>query len=74
MKIKSDENLNPQLRKQVQEVRGMINKGENSSRFEKVPCDNRPAYRIIDKETQREVEVPLCSLADVMYVLVKLFE
>lgn len=74
MEIKSDENLNPQLRKEVQEVRGMINKGIDSERFKKVPCDDRPAYTIIDTETNKQAIVPLFALAEVMDVLHKLFD
>ena len=74
MKIKSDEHLNPELKKDAQELRGMINKGAEPKRFVKEPCDDRPAYRITDTETGKQVVVPLFALADVMNVLTKLFD
>lgn len=74
MKVTTDEHLNPALKKEVQTLRGMINKGPESPRFVKEPCTDQPAYKITDTETGKQVIVPLFALAEVMEALTKLFE
>lgn len=74
MKIKSDENLNPALKDQVQTLRGMINKGVNSERFIKTPCDDCPAFYVTDTETGKKTTVSLFALSEVMDALRNLFE
>ena len=74
MEIKTDNKLNPQLKREVQTLRGMINTGVNSERFKKAPCKDKPGYIVTDTQTGKQVMVPLFALSDVMNVLNALFE
>lgn len=74
MEIETDNKLNPQLKREVQTLRGMINTGVNSERFKKDACKDKPGYIVTDTQTGKQVMVPLFALSDVMNVLNALFE
>jgi hypothetical protein len=76
MKIKSDERLNKELQKEVQDLRELIikNNKNNSERFIAKKSTEMPRMIITDTETGKTTEVPLFAYSDVMKVLKELFE
>ena len=74
MKIKSDEELNSQLKQEVQTLRGIINTGRESERFKKIPCNDEPGYIVVDTHTGKQTIVPLYAVSNVMNALNELFE
>ena len=77
MKIKSDEGLNPALRKEVQGLRQAIlreaDKEVVNDRFIFVPSTDRPGIEIIDQETGKCIFCPLFAFRTVKEVLKSLF-
>lgn len=76
--ISTDRRLNPELRAQVSEVRGGLvaqaHTQELPARFVETPLEDRPAVRLLDTATGRELEVPLCDLYGVRRALAYFFQ
>jgi len=77
MQIKSDEKLNPELKKQIQETRSVIleqaTKIEMPSRFKSEKSNSSPTMIITDTTTNRKADVPLFAYGNVRKVLSNLF-
>jgi hypothetical protein len=72
-KIKSDERLNPQLKEEVQTLRGVINIGQGSNRFTTARSEDTPGVIITDLHTGRTTTSPLFAASNVMDALKELF-
>jgi len=75
--ITTDARMNPELRTQVQTVRGgMVGAAEQFSlpeRFKAEPLEDRPAFTITNSLTGRSTEVGLCNYGGVRQALRDLF-
>jgi hypothetical protein len=69
VKINSDSQLNPELRDEVQTLRGMINTGEETSRFKKEYAKDKPQVVITDTMTGKQTSVSLYAASNVMDAL-----
>lgn len=73
LEINSDLQLNTELRDEVQSIRGMINTGEETSRFKKEYAKDKPQIVITDTITGKQTSVPLYAASNVMTALAELF-
>ncbi len=71
--IKSDKRMNPELASEISTLRGMINVGPTSKRFDSKRCDDRPAITITDRTTGRSTTVGLFAANATMVALEELF-
>lgn len=76
-KVKSDERLNTELKKEVQETRSSIfssaEKVKMSKRFVTKPVDYEPSLEITDSFTNKKAVVPLFAYGEVREALNDLF-
>ena len=78
MKLRGDDKLNPQLKKEVQSLRQAFkNTAEEqpiAERFDVAQSVDRPGMWVTDKATGKEVFVPLFAYGTVRRILSALFE
>lgn len=77
MKIKRNNQTNPELAKQAQEVRTAIvsaaEKNSLPSRFKVKPSKTSPSMIITDSKTGKKTKVPLFAYGEVRKALTQLF-
>lgn len=77
MKIKSDEQANPALQAEMQDLRSSMSAAAETEemplRFAAIPDATRPGYNFYDSESGRTVFVPLFAYREVRAVLSALF-